>query len=174
MEFQQLITRYSSHYQIMKLRVQEGKTFREIAEQFQLSITRVRQKYCHFLWELFKFYARYLTKEIKDAGFKKHMDNVICFYEEPLYAIAYLEQVYADVLEDCRNGMPPIVTTQFPVFREISPSMERKLELQIVAAKDIDKKNFYIISRELDLTKEKVRAIYQRCKSKEKNGDEVR
>lgn len=174
MEFQELITRYASHYQITKWRVQQGKTYREIAKQSQLSISCVRRKYRCFLWKLFKFYARYLAEEIEDVGFKSHINDVICFYSEPLYGIAYLEQVYADILEKCRNGMPPVVTVQFPAFREISPSMEKKVELQIVEKRDIYKKGFNKIARELGLTQEKVYELYHRCKSREELGDEER
>ena len=73
-----------------------------------------------------KFSARYLADEREDVGFKSHINDVICFHSEPFYGIAYLEQVYADILEKCRNGIPPVVTVQFPAFRKISPTMEKK------------------------------------------------
>lgn len=165
MEFQELITRYASHYQITKLRVQQGKTYREIAELFQVSNTRVRQKYRRFIRELFRVYVRYLLENTEDADFKRHMNAVLDFYEEPLYSIAYLETAYKDILDECRKGVPPIIMIQFTAFREISPAMKKKLERQIVAAMDTDKKEFRAIGRELGLTKEKAEKLYWRCKA---------
>lgn len=174
MEFQELITRYASHYQIVKLRVQQGKTYREIAELFQVSITRIRQKYRRFIWELLRAYVRYLIENTEDADFKRHMNAVLDFYEEPLYSIAYLETAYKDILDEYRKGAPPIITVQFPAFREISLAMKKKLERQIVAARDTDKKEFRAIGRELGLTKEKVEKLYWRCKTRVMMRDEER
>lgn len=174
MEFQELLTRYASHYQITKLRVEQGKTFREIAELYQVSNTRVRQKYRRFLWALLRIYAKYLIENMEDDGFEKHLNDVLNFYDEPLYSIAYLESVYKEILDDCRKGVPPVITVQFPAFREISPDMKRKLEREIVAAKDMDKKKFSEIGRELELTKEKTESLYWRCKMRVMLGDEER
>lgn len=174
MEFQELLTRYASHYQITKLRVEQGKTFREIAELYQVSNTRVRQKYRRFLWALLRIYVKYLIENMEDDGFERHLNDVLNFYDEPLYSIAYLESVYKDILDECRKGMPPVITVQFPAFREISLDMRRKLEMQIVSARDTDKKKFSEIGRELELTKEKTKSLYWRCKMRERVGDEER
>ena len=172
MEFQELLTRYVSHYQITKLRVEQGKTFREIAELYQVSNTRIRQKYRRFLWALLRIYVKYLIENMEDDGFEKHLNDVLNFYDEPLYSIAYLESAYKEILDDCRKGVPPVVTVQFPAFREISPDMRRKLERQIVAARDTDKKKFSEIGREMGLTKEKTESLYWRCKMRAVLGDE--
>lgn len=172
MEFQELLARYASHYQITKLRVEQGKTFREIAELYQVSNTRVRQKYRRFLWALLRIYVKYLIENIGDDGFERHLNDVLNFYDEPLYSIAYLESVYKDILDDCRKGVPPVITVQFPAFREISPDMKRELERQIVAARDMDKKKFSEIGRELGLTKEKTESLYWGCKMRAVLGDE--
>lgn len=174
MEFRELLTRYASHYQITKLRVQQGKTFREIAELYQVSNTRVRQKYRRFLWALLRIYAKYLIENMGDDGFERHLNDVLDFYDEPLYSIAYLESVYKEILGDCRKGAPPVITVQFPAFREISPNMKGKLERRIVAARDRDKKKFSEIGRELGLTKEKTESLYWRCKTRGMLGDEER
>lgn len=172
MEFQELLTRYASHYQITKLRVQQGKTFREIAELYQVSNTRVRQKYRRFLWALLRIYVKYLIENMEDDGFEKHLNDVLNFYDEPLYSIAYLESVYKDILDDCRKGESPVITVQFPAFREITPDIKRKLERLIVVARDIDKKKFSEIGRELGLTKEKTESLYWGCKTRVVLGDE--
>lgn len=52
--------------------------------------------------------------------------------------------------------------------------MEKKVELQIVEKKNIYKKDFNKIARELGLTQKKVHELYQRCKSREELGDEER
>ncbi len=174
MEFQELLTRYASHYQITKLRVQQGKTFREIAELYQVSNTRVRQKYRRFLWALLRIYVKYLIENMEDDGFEKHLNDVLNFYDEPLYSIAYLESAYKDILDECRKGMPPVITVQFPAFREISPDMRKKLERQIVAARDMDQKKFSEFGRELELTKEKTESLYWGCKARAVLGDDER
>lgn len=174
MEFQELLTRYASHYQITKLRVEQGKTFREIAELYQVSNTRVRQKYRRFLWALLRIYVKYLIENMEDDSLERHLNDVLNFYDEPLYSIAYLESVYKDILDECRKGVPPVITVQFPAFREISPDMRRKLERQIVVARDVDKRKFSEIGREMGLTKEKTESLYWRCKMRAVLGDEER
>lgn len=172
MEFQELLTRYASHCRITKLRVQQGKTFREIAEMYQVSNTRVRQKYRRFLWALLRIYVTYLIENMEDDGFERHLNDVLDFYDEQLYSIAYLESAYKEILNDCQKGAPPVITVQFPDFRESSPDMKGKLEKRIVAARDRDKKKFSEIGRELGLTKEKTESLYWRYKTRGILGDE--
>lgn len=156
MEFQELMTQYDKHYQIVKLRVEQGKTYREISEIYHISNARAVQKYRLFLRRLSEAYVKYITEKTEDANFQSHIKDVRDFYWNNLYVIAYLEEKYKDILYDYRRGEPPIFAIKIPKFRKISSSTKKKIEM----AKDIEKKTFIRIAQELDLTKEKVEKIY--------------
>lgn len=156
MEFQELMTQYNKHYQIVILRVEQGKTYREISEIFHISTSRAMQKYRLFLRRISEAYIKYITEKTEDTDFQSHIKDVGNFYFNNLYMIAYLEKTYKDVLYDYRKGEPPIFTIKVPKFRKISLSMKKKVKM----ARDIEKKTFFKIAEELDLTKEKVERLY--------------
>lgn len=156
MEFQELMIQYDKHYQIVRLRVEQGKTYREISEIYHISNARAVQKYRLFLRKLAEAYIKYITEKTEDADFQSHIEDVGNFYWNNLYVIAYLEEKYKDILYDYRKGEQPIFKIKIPKFRKISSSMKRKIKL----ARDIEKKTFFSIAKDLDLTKEKVEKIY--------------
>ena len=157
MTYTEFIKNHKTHYEIVKLK-QQGKTYKEIAYDTNLSAGRVIQKYYQFLYKLNKCYCCYLNS----IKIEINLYDIMNFYENPALSAAYLEENYQAYLNTFRVGEPVMFGyyKDFPDYRKLSDAQILTLEKQILEAKECQNKNFTVIGKELDLSKEKAKCIY--------------
>lgn len=156
---EKFIDENSLDYQIVVMRLKEDRSYREIASFFNMSMLSIKQHYRKFCWNLYKCYSQHL----KDIG--KDIDEIDIrnFYESYSHAIAYLEKTYEEPLSIFRGGHPPIFLEgikNLPPYKKLTDRQLCNLEKKIVDAREYKGKTFADIGKELKLTTEKVRWMY--------------
>lgn len=160
MDFNEFIEKNRSAYDILRLRHQQDKTYKELAEQFNISPTRVMQKYRRFLFLTAKFYYHFLKYVYTPILPWELFD----FYDNPTLTIAYYEKEYKEKLEELRNGVPPLTPNKisyFPIYRKLSEEDLLELEKKIVKGINIQHRKYIDIAQELDISREKAQRIYK-------------
>lgn len=158
MNYTELISRYKLNYEIVKLK-HHGKTFREIGNQYNLCGAEIAYKYRNFLFKLFRCYREFLSSR----GIE-NIDGMFDFYENIAITIASMEQIYDESLCTFRHGEPPLLLGFYkyiPSFRSLTARQTKILEKEIVAAKEQRNETYAEIGDTLDLTANKVKALYQ-------------
>lgn len=159
MTFEELMKKQELNYQISFLRNKEGKTYKEISTQLKIGVERVRQRNNKFLHDLCHLYVKYLNSKQIDIDYWELYD----FYQTLYLSIAYLEKEYKEHLDSFRHGKPPIVFQShmdIPPFRKLTDKEILELEKCILEAREQQKRTFYDIGKEYELSKEKIRRIY--------------
>lgn len=158
MRYNEFIKNNKKNIEIVMLRHQ-GKTFKEISNHFNLSASRIRERYQTFIYNLYLCYNHYLTS----IEIEINIHNILHFYESVSISVAYLEKTFEEHLNSFRNGAPPIVfgyCKEFPSYRILTEQQICYLEKKIIEEKIQKNKKEADIAKELDLTKEKVSSIY--------------
>ena len=151
-------------YEILLLRDQHGTAFPDLAIEFGISLSRVEQIYnrikmkqtCLYLQHL----ANVLGQEHGEQITKLYWDANEC-YQERVYACAYLEKKYRDILAEYRNGepgMPPQFIRNMPPFRV---KLSQKTIARVIEMREKEKASFETIGKELHITRKKARHTYQ-------------
>lgn len=160
-DFEQFILNHKTGYEIVKLRHQSGKTFKELACYYGLSIEQVQQKYHTFLRLLFKLYFKYLYTH--NLNLKHEISDIINFYESMALSVAYLEKTYKNDLALLSHNKAPIILgnyTDVPPYRKLTSQEITELEKKILDSREHQKMTFIAIGKQYALSKEKVRDIY--------------
>ncbi len=159
MTFGELMKKQELNYQISILRNKQGKTYKEISMQLKTGVERVRQRNNKFLHDSCLLYVKYLNTKQIEIDYWELFD----FYQTLQYSVAYLEKEYKEHLDSFRDGKPPVVFQShmdIPLFRKLTDKEILELEKCILEAREQQNRTFYDIGKEYDLTKEKVRRIY--------------
>lgn len=159
MDFEQFIKKYEMHYEIASLMHQQGKKQKEIGDQFNLSATCINQKYKRFLHALYKYYIQYL----KCMQVKINERDLYDFYRSLSLCVAFFEKTYNQYLDSLRCGIPPIIFEKhmnIPTFRNLTAEKILELEKYIIEAREKQRKSYFNIGKELELSKEKAKYIY--------------
>lgn len=159
MTYEKFVEDNSLNYQILEMRLCQGKSFSEIANIFNRNISTVRQRYQTFSWSLYKCYLWYL----KSIGFHIDALDIFDFYENISNAVAYLEKTYSEPLNIFRAGRPPLFlegVKDFVPYRKLSERQLLNLEKKIVEARENQNRTFVDIGKNLKITSEKTRWIY--------------
>lgn len=159
MEYEKLIEKHKIGYEIACLRYNERKCYKEIARQFELSNYSVRDKQIKFLYDLLNFYVCGL----RDCHFEINIRNLYDFYCSVFLSIAFLEKKYGVCLEKLRHEKPPVILNNclnLPLYRELLEDDIEKIEKYVQEAREQQKKKYSEIGQELDLSKEKIKRIY--------------
>lgn len=159
MTYEKFVEDNSLNYQILEMKLNQGKSYREIANSLNRSIATIGQRYRMFSWSLYRCYFRYL----KSIGLAVDASDIINFYEAASKAIAYLEKTYSEPLNAFREGKPPVflenVKDLIP-YRKLTKRQLLNLEKKVVEAREIQSRTFVDIGNELKITWEKARRIY--------------
>ena len=159
MDYEKFIEDNSLNYQILEMKLKQGKSYREIANSLNQNVVTIGQGYRTFSRNLFRCYIRHL----KSIGLAVDALDIIDFYEATSKAIAYLEKTYSEPLNAFRGGKPPIflenVKDLIP-YRKLTKRQLRNLEKKVIEARDIQNRTFVDIGKELKITQEKAGRIY--------------
>lgn len=159
MTYEKFVKYNSLNYQILEMKLKQGKSYSEIANNLKRSIATIGEHYRKFSWNLYECYFRYL----KSIGLSIDASDIIDFYETVSIAVAYLETTYSEPLNVFRGGKPPVflenVKDLIP-YRKLTRRELLNLEKKIVEAREIQNKTFVYIGKELKITWEKTRRIY--------------
>lgn len=158
--YDEFIAANKKNYELMRQRERKGMTFSQIAESLGITVSSVRQRYQDFKLKQITLYTGYIRELTGERGLEKKTKKLLLFYYDLVQVAAYLEREYKELLDDFRGEDPPTVVDFLPYY-EISPERMVELEIQIAKEKDIDKKSFNKIGKELGLTPSKTRVLYQ-------------
>lgn len=158
MNYEEFIEKYAENRKIVMLKHQKN-TYKAIAKLLNISSQRVRQRYFDFCYKLYRCYCFHL----ESIQIEIDRSDILTFYNSIQMAIAYLEKTYKESLNVFRQGEPPIMFgyyKTFPTYRRLTDKQLLNLEKRIVDAKINQNKIYGEIGRELKLTNEKVKHIF--------------
>ena len=150
-------------YEIMILRDQYENTYTDIGNEYEISTERVKQLYSRIKLKQINLYIKHIAAvtEKSEREIRKDYYDLLNFYQSRTCVCAYLEEKYKDILTKYRcgePGMPEKFLKALPPYREdLSPGITDK----IIKMKEEEKKTFIEIGKELDLTREKARDLYE-------------
>lgn len=159
MTYEKFVADNSLNYKILEMKFKQGKSYREIATILNTSTGTIGQRYRMFSWSLYRCYFQYL----KSIGLKVDATDIKNFYESSSHAIAYLEKTYNEELNIFRGGKPPVflkIIKSLPPYRKLTDRQLLNLEKKIVKARESQTKTFVDIGKELKITPQKARWIY--------------
>lgn len=151
-------------YEIMLLRDQHGNTFTDIAKEFEISVTRVKQLYDNLKRKQIRLYINHIAAALgyeSCSQIQKVYDNAYECYQDWTYACAYLEKKYKDILMEYRHGepgMPAQFIRNMPPFK---PKLSKKTVARVIELRDIEKASFAAIAKEFRMTQAKARHTYE-------------
>ena len=149
-------------YAILLRRDQNGAAWKEIAQEFGLSPTRVAQIYRKMKLRQIRLYIRHVSI-VQGCGLvqvQKVYNKALEWYQSLACACAYLEKKYPNILAKYRQGepgMPQAFAANMPPFRHRLAKGEVE---SIVALREEKKAPFTVIAQELRITPEKAKHAY--------------
>lgn len=161
MSYEKFVEANHMNYQILQMKFEQGKSYKEIARSLNRSIETIKHRYTMFCYSLYRCYYRYL----KSIEIDIDANDIRNFYESITYAIAFLEKAYDEELSSFRGGKPPLFLKNIkslPPYRKLTNRQLKNLEKKILEARENQGRTFVDIGKELKITKEKARWIYER------------
>lgn len=158
MNYLEFIERHKEKYEVVKLRC-EGKTFKEIGNEFNLCEAGAKYRNRMFISGLYHCYVKFL----ENKGIK-NVDKIWDFYVDTAITVAAMEKIYNEQLSLFRQGNAPLLSIYYkdiPHYRELTKSQIVDLEKIIVGAKKRQMKSYAEIGKMLDLTNRKIKDMYQ-------------
>lgn len=157
MTYKEIIEKNNVGFQVHQM-LKQGKSYNEIASCLGRKVSLVREKYKTFSYEMYQCYLKYLLSigiSIKDK-------EIFDFYRSTDYFNAYLEKSYSKELNIFRDGNSPLFLdpTNYLPYRNLSKEQEKVIQKKILEARNQQKKTYYTIAKELKLTTEKTRWMY--------------
>lgn len=150
-------------YDIMLLREQQGKTLAAIAKEYGVSPNRIREIYNRQKRKQARLYivriAQALGKETVGSIEKVYEQALDC-YQDRVYACAYLEKEYGDILTPYRQGEPGASQGLIQSLPPLKPRMDQETAARIVEMREAESASFAQIARALDITRAKARHTY--------------
>lgn len=164
MTYKEFIEKHKVSYCIFRLHKQ-GKAYKELSQQFNLSVTRLTQRNRTFLYSVAKFYYQQLKQsKLEPLSFCELYD----YYANPELLVAYYEKTYKQELDVLRHGESPLLlnSVDLPKFRKLSEKEILQLEIMIFKAIKNQHKKYRDIAKELKISKEKAQWIYHNYMNK--------
>lgn len=150
-------------YDIMLLREQQGKTLAAIAKEYGVSPNRIREIYNKQKRKQARLYivhiAQALGKETVGSIEKVYQQALDC-YQDRVYACAYLEREYGDILTPYRQGEPGASQELIRSLPPLKPQLGQETVARIVEMREVESASFAQIARALDITRAKARHTY--------------
>lgn len=159
MSYEKFVEDNGLNYQILEMKFKQGKSYKEIADALNKSIVTIGQRYRMFSWSLYRCYIRYL----KSIGLEVNATDISNFYESSSHAVAYLEKTYSEALKLFRGDKPSVFLENvktLPPYRKLTDRQLLNLEKKIVKARESQDRTFVDIGKELKITGEKARWLY--------------
>ena len=95
-----------------------------------------------------------------DGQLRKIYNDAYNCYQDWIYACAYLEKKYKDILTEYRGGEPGLPTQFINNLPPFKLKLSKKTIARVIEMRDIQKASFVTIAKELQMTQEKARATY--------------
>ena len=151
-------------YEIMLLRDQYGKTFTDIATEFELSVTRVTQIYFRLKVKQIRLYINHISVVLgydsTSKIWKVYNEAEEC-YQDYSYACAYLEKKYKDILTEYRDGEPDMPAQFVKSMPPFKAKLSQKMIARVVEMRETEKASFTAIGKELHITPAKAKRTYE-------------
>ncbi len=151
-------------YAVMLLRDQHGNTFADIAKEFEISAGRVIQIYNKEKFKQIRLYVNHIAAVLGHEStlqVKNVYDNAYKCYQDWVYACAYLEKKYKDILIEYRDGepgMPAQFIQNMPPFKR---KLSKKTVARVIELREVEKASFAAIAKELRMTQAKAKHTYE-------------
>lgn len=164
MTYKEFIEKHKVSYFIFKQH-KIGKAYKELSQQFNLSVTRLTQRNRTFLYSVAKFYYQQLKQSKLEPPTPHELYD---FYSKPELLVAYYEKTYKQELDILRHGESPLISNciDLPKFRKLSEKEILQFEIIIVKAIKNQHKKYMDIAKELKISKEKAQWIYHKHMNK--------
>ncbi|MCI8537800.1 MAG: hypothetical protein HFF18_03940 [Oscillospiraceae bacterium] len=150
-------------YGILTLRDQHSFTFKEIATEYGITLIRAREIYNKMQIKQIRLYIRHVSIALgySDTSevYKVFRDAYEC-YQNPTYVRAYLERKYADILAEYRAGEPGLPDAFLRNPPPLKQSLDEQTVSRIVELRERRKASFPVIAKELEITPERARHVY--------------
>ena len=151
-------------YEIMLLRDQQGKTFTDIAKEYEISSAWAVQKYNRLKMKQIRLYINHIAAVLGHES-TSQVENVFrnayeC-YQDQTYACAYLEKRYKDILIEYRDGEPGMPTQFIKNMPPFKPKLSKKTVARVIELREAEKASFVTIAKELRMTQAKARHTYE-------------
>ena len=151
-------------YEIMLLRDQQGKTFTDIAKEYEISSAWAVQKYNRLKMKQIRLYINHIAAVLGHES-TSQVENVFrnayeC-YQDQTYACAYLEKRYKDILMEYRDGEPGMPTQFIKDMPPFKPKLSKKTVARVIEMREVEKASFVTIAKELRMTQAKARHTYE-------------
>ena len=157
MTYKEFIEKNNESFQMHQM-LNRGKSYKEIASCLGQRVSLVRQRNKAFSYEMYQCYLKYLIS----IGITINDKEILDFYRNTDYVNAYLEKSFSQELNIFRDGNPPLFL--LPVndlpYRKLSKEQEEVIQKEIVKVRNQQKKTYYNIAKEMKLTTEKTRWMY--------------
>lgn len=151
-------------YEIMLLRDQHSNTFTEIAKEFEISVTRVKQLYDNLKRKQIRLYIHHIAAALgyeSSSQIQNVYNNAYECYQDWTYACAYLEKRYKDILIEYRNGKPGMPIQFIKNMPPLKPKLSKKTVARVIELRDVGKASFVTIAKELRMTQAKAKHTYE-------------
>ena len=159
-----VLTQNERDYEVMLLRDQYDNAFKDIAEEFGISIARVRQIHFNLKLKQIRLYIRHISMVLGHENCAEMIDvynNAYECYQDLNCVCGYLEKKYKDILMEYRDGepgMPPQFIRSLPPFRR---RLNKKTIARLIEMRDVEKASFAAIGKELRITPAKAKRTYE-------------
>ena len=150
-------------YDIMLLRDQKGISFAAISKKFSISANRVVQIYNKQKTTQIHLYLRHIAVALGQettTEIRKVYRQALDCYQDRVYACAYLEREYGDILTPYRQGEPGASQELIRSLPPLKPQLGQETVARIVEMREVESASFAQIARELDITRAKARHTY--------------
>ena len=157
------LTQDGRAYEIMLLRDQYGNTFTDLAKEYKISVSRVGQLYNRILHKKIHLYINHISVVLghkNDGQLRKVYNDAYDCYQDWVYACAYLEKKYKDILIEYRGGEPGLPTQFINNLPPFKLKLSKKTIARVIEMRDVQKASFVTIAKELQMTQEKERITY--------------
>ena len=151
-------------YEIMLLRDQQGKTFTDIAKEYEISSAWAVQKYNRLKMKQIRLYINHIAAVLgheSTSQVESVFQNAYECYQDWTYACAYLEKRYKDILMEYRDGEPGMPTQFIKDMPPFKPKLSKKTVARVIELREAEKASFVTIAKELRMTQAKARHTYE-------------
>ena len=151
-------------YEILLLREQYDNTFAYIAKEYEISVTRVVQIYHKLKRKQILLYINHITVALgyeSSSQVRKVFNVANECYQDWVYACAYLEKKYTDILTEYRAGEPGMPMQFIKNIPPLKPHLSKKMIARVIEMRETEKASFVTIAKELRMTQAKAKHTYQ-------------
>lgn len=150
-------------YDIMVLRDYYNNTFTDIAKDYEMSFIRVRQLYSRTKIKQIRLYIRHISIALgheNTTQVRKVFEIANECYQDYLYACAYLEKEYKDILSEYRAGEPGAPELLIKKLPPLKRRLNKKTISRIIEMRETEKATYDMIAKKFHITPEKAKRTY--------------